>query len=170
MLDVGGGIGVIQHELLGKDVESAILVEAASAYVALAREETEARGNGAKTQLLHGDFATMADQVPEADVVTLDRVVCCYPDYDRLLTASADKARRAVVLSYPRDRWYVRLVVAVQNLARRLRRDPFRTFVHPTTEIHRVLSRGGLSATETRDSVAWRVALYQRPVNLAAGR
>lgn len=162
LLDVGGGIGVIQHELLGEEVAHAVLVEAASAYVAVAREETEARGNGVKTQFFVGDFASIAEHVPDADLVTLDRVVCCYPDYNRLLTVSAARCRKALALSYPRNRWAVRLVIAAENFGRQLVRDPFRTFVHPPEEMDRVLTTAGLTLAKTKQSLAWRVALYTR--------
>lgn len=162
LLDVGGGIGVIQHELLGREVAAAVLVEAASAYVAVAREETEARGNGARTHFFLGDFASIANQVPDADIVTLDRVVCCYPDYDRLLTVSAARCRKALALSYPRNRWVVRRVIALENLGRRLVRDPFRTFVHPPEDMDRLLTTAGLVLADVNDSLAWRVALYTR--------
>ncbi len=153
---------MIQHELLGHEIDTAVLVEAASAYLEVARKEAEARGRQADARFLHGDFATIADQVPEADVVTLDRVVCCYPDYRRLLAASAEKSRSACVLSFPRDRWCVRMVVALQNLVRRIARDPFRTFVHPPEDIDRILAGSGLALANAHDSFVWRVALYMR--------
>ena len=38
------------------------------------------------------DIATMPDEAEAHDIVVLHRVVCCYPDYERLLTAAADHA------------------------------------------------------------------------------
>jgi magnesium-protoporphyrin O-methyltransferase len=79
---------------------------------------------------IEGDFVDLAPRLPRADVVTLDRVVCCYPAYEPLLTAAMDHASHAVGLSYPRDRWYVRRGMAFENGLRRLRGGAFRTFVH----------------------------------------
>jgi magnesium-protoporphyrin O-methyltransferase len=104
----------------------------------------------------------VAGGLEPVDVVTLDRVVCCYPDYAALLARSADKCRAAYVLSYPLDRWYVRLVVAVQNLVRRLRRDAFRTFVHPEAAIRQTLTEAGLRPAGERDFFVWRVEWYRR--------
>ncbi len=163
LLDVGGGIGVITHELLTrKIVASATLVEAASAYLAVARQEAERSGALPRLQLLHGDFVEVADKVPSADVVTLDRVVCCYPDYRALLLGVAAKCRTALALSYPRDRWYVRMGVALENFPRRLRRDGFRTFVHPPEEMHRLVVNTGFTRTREYRTLAWKVDLYVR--------
>lgn len=162
LLDVGGGIGIIAHELMIRGVRAAILVEAAAAYLEAAAEEAKRRGNIERLRLLHGDFVDIAREVPRTDVVTLDRVVCCYPDYRRLLAAAGDKTRRALAISYPRDRWHVRLVIALQNLGRRLLRDRFQTFVHPQDEMHGVLSESGLRLREVKDGFVWHVALYVR--------
>src|SRR5512135_979034 len=44
LLDVGGGVGVIYHELLSDTAVQATHVDASSAYLRLAREETARRG------------------------------------------------------------------------------------------------------------------------------
>ena len=162
LLDIGAGIGVVHHELLEDGVAAAVHVEAATAYLDVARLEAGARGHGPRVRFVQGDFVDVADGLEPADVVTLDRVVCCYPDYAARLARSADKCRAAYVLSYPRDRWYVRLVVAVQNLVRRLRRDAFRTFVHPEAAIRQRLAETGLRPGGRRDFFVWRVEWYAR--------
>ena len=60
-----------------------------------------------------------------------NRVVCCYPDYERLLGAAATHARRALVFSYPRRNALSRAIVSVQNAGFRLTRQEFRVFTHP---------------------------------------
>src|SRR5688572_21687218 len=80
LLDVGGGIGVIPHELLARGVTGATLVDAASSYLTAAGAEAQRRGHRERIKFVHGDFVPLAGQLPEADLVTLDRVVCCYPD------------------------------------------------------------------------------------------
>jgi hypothetical protein len=47
------------------------------------------------------DLAEDPGAVAPADLVVLYRVVCCYPDYERLLATAADHARRALGFSYP---------------------------------------------------------------------
>ena len=88
LLDVGGGIGAIHHELL-KDVASeAMHVDASSAYLKIANEEAQRQGHSERVKFIHADFTDVADELPQADVVTLDRVVCCYPDFRSLLKAA----------------------------------------------------------------------------------
>jgi hypothetical protein len=78
------------------------------------------------TRFLLGDFAAIAATLCDADVVTLDRVICCYPDAEALLRGAAGRARRLLAFTYPRDRWYMRVSTALQNFWRRLRGNEFR--------------------------------------------
>ncbi len=162
LLDVGAGVGVLHHELLGHQVETATHVEASSAYLTEARAETTRRGNDDRVSFVQGDFVDVAPQVADADVVTLDRVICCYPDYLSLLQAAGGKARRLCALSYPRDRWIVRLAVAIMNLSRRLRGSAFRLFVHPSAAVDAAMRDLGFQACSSETTVVWQVLLYER--------
>ena len=77
------------------------------------------------------DIAATPDAVEVHDVVVLHRVVCCYPDYERLLTAAADHAARLLVFSHPPNTWVSRTLTALENSWFRLTRKSFRTFAHP---------------------------------------
>src|SRR5262245_13421463 len=85
LLDVGGGIGAIHHELVNGAVRDAVHVDVSPAYLAAAREETTRRGQGDRVQFVLGDLVEVGGQVEPADIVTLDRVICCYPDMNRLV-------------------------------------------------------------------------------------
>ena len=50
------------------------------------------------------DFAEAALEVAAADIVILNRVVCCYPDMPKLVGAAADHTREVLVLSFPKER------------------------------------------------------------------
>jgi SAM-dependent methyltransferase len=121
LLDVGSGIGVIVHELLGSSIGSATLVEVAPAYLAVARVLAEQRRAEGRVQLVEGDAAELGEALPPADLVTLDRVICCYPDATALVAAAATRARRLYAVTLPHDRWYVRVVMALENAIRRLK-------------------------------------------------
>jgi magnesium-protoporphyrin O-methyltransferase len=162
LLDVGGGIGAIYHELFADSISRATHVDASSAYLNAARAETERRGNAGRVEFVHADFTDVAGTVPQADVVTLDRVVCCYPDYRGLLKAAAGRSRRALALAYPRDNWLSRAVVKVMNLTLRFMRDPFRVFVHPVAAMDALLNAEGLHRVSLSRLFVWEVALYQR--------
>ena len=162
LLDVGGGIGTIHHELL-KDVASeATHVDASSAYLKIATEEAKRLGHEAQVKFIHADFTDVAENLRQVDVVTLDRVVCCYPNMRALLKAASSKSRTAIVLTYPRDVWWTRTAVKVANFFQALRKDPFRVFVHPVSEMEALLKAEGLKRMSTRRLLVWEMSLYQR--------
>lgn len=162
LLDVGGGIGAIHHELLEAGVASATHVDASSAYLQTAREEAARRGHHGRTDFRYGDFVTLASDLPSADIVTLDRVICCYPDVEALVAASAGHARRFYGAVFPRPTWLVRALFAGANLFCRLRRTTFRVFVHAPEVIDAGLRRQGLRPRVVRDTIVWRVVVYAR--------
>jgi magnesium-protoporphyrin O-methyltransferase len=160
LLDIGGGLGAIAHELLAAGATRASYVDASSAYLEAAREETERRGYAGQVSYYHGDFVALAAQLPPADVVTLDRVVCCYHDMQALVHESAARARRLYGLVYPRDTWWVKLGLALLNLGLRLGRSPFRVFVHPSQAVEAILHACGLQRRFYRQTAIWQVAVY----------
>jgi magnesium-protoporphyrin O-methyltransferase len=162
LLDIGCGTGILTFELLEAGFPTATCVDAAPASLAAGRAESLRRGLGDRISWTEGDFVELASAVPGADVVTLDRVVCCYPAYRPLLEQAAEHSRRFVGLVYPRDRWFVRLFLRLENLWLRLRGSEFRAFLHSPTAIDDVLRRSGFSAAGSGDSLAWEVRLYAR--------
>lgn len=162
LLDIGGGVGAIQHELLASGAERAVHVDASHAYLRASEEEAARQGHQERLSHQYGDFVELSDSLDAADIVTLDRVVCCYPDMPRLVAASAAKARRLYGLSFPRDHWPALAAVLAGNLFFKLRRSSFRTFVHPPRAIREQISRHGLSLVgETRTPI-WQVEVYRR--------
>jgi magnesium-protoporphyrin O-methyltransferase len=162
LLDIGGGVGAIHHELLQDVAREATHVDASSAYLKEARQEAARRGHGERVNFIHADFTDVANQLPEADIVTLDRVVCCYPDFRRLLKAAAEHSQRALALTYPRETWYMRFGLKAANFFQGLRRDPFRVFLHPVSEMDALLKREGFKRVTLRRLFVWEMALYQR--------
>jgi SAM-dependent methyltransferase len=162
LLDIGGGVGVIHHELLGDVASEATHVDASAAYLEAAREESARRGHAQRIRFIHADFTEIAMELPQADVVTLDRVVCCYPDFRVLLRAAANRSRRILAMTYPRQIWYLRIGLNVVNYLQRLRRDPFRVFLHPVPEMERLLNQEGFRRMSIKRLFVWEVALYAR--------
>lgn len=162
ILDVGAGIGVIHHELLDAGARSAIHVDATDANIDAAEHEAKQRDHLERVTFVRGDFVQLAHEIAEADVVTLDRVICCYDDMEQLVTTSATKARRFYGAVYPRERWVNKLWVALGNFGRRIVRNPFRTYVHSIAAIDDVLKGQGLQRRSVKDTFVWRVAVYAR--------
>ncbi|MBI3163972.1 MAG: methyltransferase domain-containing protein [Chloroflexi bacterium] len=162
LLDVGGGIGAIHHELLKDVAGEATHVDASSAYLKIAAEEAKRLGHSEQVKFIHADFTDIANDIPQADVVTLDRVVCCYPNFRALLKAASSKSRRAVAMTYPRETWYMKMGIAAVNFFQKLRNDPFRVFIHPVTEMEVLLNGEGLQKISTNRLFVWEMSLYQR--------
>ena len=162
LLDIGGGIGTIHHELLEDIADKATHVDASSAYLNAAKAEAARRGHGERVRFIHADFTDVAADLPEADIVTLDRVVCCYPDFRRLLKAASEHSRGALAMTYPRETWYLRIGLKIVNFFQGLGKDPFRVFLHPIAEMDSLLRSEGFSRVTLQRLFVWEMALYQR--------
>ena len=162
VLDIGGGIGAIAHELLAAGAAHATVVDASAAYLAAARTEAERRQSSERLTLINGDFVATAEQVAVADVVTLDKVVCCYPDMESLLLASTAHTSRLLGIVYPRDSWWVRLVATLENALNVLRSRAFRVYIFPIAAIDNSIRRAGLRPRFQQRGFVWIVALYER--------
>jgi hypothetical protein len=160
VLDIGGGVGALSFELLDRGVTRAVIVDASRAYLAAACDEAARRGRAGATSVVPGDFVALSGQLPSADLVTLDRVVCCYPIYEPLLAEASRHAAHRFAYSYPRDRWFVRLWVGIDNALRRWRSNPFRTFVHPPSEMQRIIEAAGFRLTSRRRTPAWSADVF----------
>ena len=163
LLDIGGGIGAIHHELLAAGAASAVVVDASAPYIEVAREESQQRGHRDRVRYVLGDFVEVAPSIPDADIVTLDRVINVYPDWERLVRYSAAHARRLYGFVYPRDTRGVRSIVFAMNLAFRVLGKQVRAFIHPIDQIDRVLRENGLTRQFSRSArTPWEVAVYER--------
>jgi magnesium-protoporphyrin O-methyltransferase len=162
LLDIGSGIGSLTFGLLERGITRAVAVDASSAYNVVARQEAERLGRADVVQFVHADFVSVAPELPAATLVTLDRAVCCYPSFEALLTAALRHAELCLALSYPRDVWYVRLGVKLENTQRRLTKNSFRTFVHPAGRMEDVIRAAGFELSTRRETWMWSVDVYTR--------
>lgn len=162
LLDIGGGVGAIQHALLESGVEQAVHVDASSSYLGVAEEETARRGLADRVSHQHGDFVALAPDIEPADIVTLDRVLCCYHDMPALVAASSARARRLYGLVYPPDSWWIKLGIPVINFFLWLRRNPFRIFIHDSAAVDAAAAANGLKRTFYRRTILWQIVVYER--------
>ena len=162
LLDVGGGIGVIHHTLLDDGAREAVHVDASSGYLEVAQEESARRSHTGRVRFVRGDFVDLAESLPDADVVTLDRVICCYDDMERLVARSARKARSLYGAVYPRAVWWMRMAGALTNLFMWVRRSGFRLYLHSPAAIDAVLRGQGLERRRLVRTPVWEVVVYRR--------
>jgi 2-polyprenyl-3-methyl-5-hydroxy-6-metoxy-1,4-benzoquinol methylase len=162
LLDIGGGVGTIQHALLEKGVSKATHVDASSAYVQAARKEAKSRKLEDRITILQGDYIDLAKDIPEVDLVTLDRVVCCYDEMEPLVQRSAEKARKKYGLVFPRDLWIFRIFLPLVNAILSLRGTPFRIFLHSTRRVDQIIREQGFSRIFYKRAGFWQILVYSR--------
>ena len=161
-IDIGGGVGAVQHDLMERGAAGGTHSDASPAFLRAARSEAEARGYADRIRYLDGDFVAKAHELAPADIVTLDRVVCCYPDMPALLGAAAPLARRTLGLVLPRGGPLARFGVRLVNFVQSLRRHPFRVFAHDPAAVEAVVGSYGLAKRFERDGLVWRVVVFTR--------
>ena len=162
LLDIGGGLGAIQHELLRAGVRSARDIEASRAYVNAAREETARRGYAGQVDYRHGNFVEMAAEVPPADIVTLNRVICCYPEMEKMVNLSVSRAGKLYGLVYPRTDWWMKAWHVLQSWFLRLTRSRFRTYLHDPEKVEAIVKDHGFQRHFFRKTFTWQIVVYSR--------
>jgi 16S rRNA G966 N2-methylase RsmD len=162
ILEIGGGVGELHVELLRRGAARATNLEISTSYEPEAARLLERSGLAARVDRRFLDIAQASDEVERADVVVLHRVVCCYPDYERLLGAAGGKAGRLLVFSHPPRNLVTRALFSAENIMRRLKGDTFRAFVHPPAEMVDVAGRSGLRNTYRWRGIGWCVVGLER--------
>jgi magnesium-protoporphyrin O-methyltransferase len=162
LLDIGGGVGAIQHLLLRAGVQTVVGVDASRAYINAARAEAERQGSAERVTYHHGNFVALAPDIAPADIVTLDRVICCYPDPQSLVGLSSARAKKLYGVVFPRDAWWMKIGGRLINAFFWLQRNPFRFFVHPTADIDAITRANGLQRQFSRNVGMWQIIVYAR--------
>lgn len=168
VLEVGGGVGDLQAELLSDGASRALNIELSDAYQPVAEELADERGLADRMSRRFGDFVEIADELEPADVVVLNRVVCCYPFMERMVRAAASKSGRYLALVFPKDRFYTRMFIRFGNALMAVRKCDFRAFVHPVGEIERVAAEDGLEVVHRDGTWFWQAIVWERPASSEA--
>lgn len=161
-LEVGIGTGGFTIEMLRRGTTASIGVDALANQLRQAQRLAEEAGVADRLKLRQGDFTEIADEVAPADVVVLDRVVCCYPNWHSLLDEVTTHARTAIVMSYPRASWYNRIWIKSANLAMRALRRAFRLHLHSPADMRGLLQRKGFSTEVIGYRLPWELLIATR--------
>lgn len=159
--DIGAGVGAVHTALLEAGAASAVDVDASREYLATARAEAERRGLADKVDYRYGDVVELAADLPPADIVILDSVICCYPYLPRLLDAAVVSEPRLAGLAYPRDVWWMRAYMLLYNATHWLKRSPARYFIHRRARVRDLMAEAGYAEIYDGGSPPWRVAVYR---------
>jgi 16S rRNA G966 N2-methylase RsmD len=162
VLEIGGGVGEMQIELLSRGAREATNLEISHGYEAEAATLLAQSGMTNRVKRRFVDIAQSPDEVEPADVVVMHRVVCCYGDYRRLLSTAASHASHQLVFSYPPRNLFSRMIISVENLLHRLRGNDFRAFVHPPAAMIKMAQAQGMAVTYRHRGLAWNIVGLQR--------
>jgi len=161
-LDIGGGIGAIQYDLIKAGASNGTSIEASSAYIDVVKEETLQNGLAERVNFKQGDFTTTATDVDSADIVTLDKVICCYDDMSELVRLSSKLSRKIYAVIYPRDVWWTKLALPFINFYPIIKGSPFRVFIHTTKKVEEIIFRNGLKRDYYDTTLFWQVAIFTK--------
>ena len=162
VLEIGGGIGALQAELLDAGAERGEVVEVVGSYEPYASELARERGLEERTSFRVADVLEEPDAVEPAEILVLNRVVCCTPDGVALAGRAAALARRSLVLSFPRDAFWTRAAVRAMNAGLALFGRSFRVFVHPRSALVAAAEAEGLRASGGGRNGPWEYAAFER--------
>ena len=162
VLEIGGGVGAIQAELLAAGAERGEIVELVSAWEPYALELARDKGFEDRTTFRIADVLDEPETVPPADVVVLSRVVCCSPDGIDLTRAAARLTRRTLVLSFPRNRFLLRAGMGVMNAFFRVVGRSYRIFLHPRESLVAAAEGEGLALSDAGGTFAWEYVTLRR--------
>ncbi len=162
VLEIGSGVGHLQQTLLERGAATGVGVELAPRMIEEARRWADERGLAARTKYIEGDFMALSATIDAAEVVVLDKVVCCYPDADGLVHRSLGKSTRVYALTYPRNVWYVRLAVAVGAALMKVIGSDFRPYVHDPQRIQEWIADDGLVPCYQAMTPVWLTQVYVR--------
>lgn len=158
VIDVGGGVGSIDVELLKAGARRAVDVELSPSYEPEARRLAEEAGVADGFEYRVANVA--ADDLEPADAVVMHRVVCCYPDGEELVRRGAAHAERFLLVTLPRDAVWVRAGVRALNFGLWVLRLKFRTYAHPVARV--LAAAEGMSLVHERRGRVWQLAVLER--------
>lgn len=162
LLDIGGGIGAIPFELFDKGLASATHADASTAYQKVCSEEASRRNLSENITFIHGDAVELKDQLPMCDIVTLDRVLCCYPDVKKLIDASISRSKRVYGVVFPRNLFFMSIGASIINLWFRLKKSEFRTYMHDEILVDDIIKNHGFDQVSRNFTFLWQSVVYRR--------
>jgi len=162
LLEVGSGIGAIEIDLLKAGARRAVNVELTPTYEDTAGELLDESGFADRVVRKVMDFTDAGSEIETADIVVMNRVICCYPDMPKLVGAAAEHTRGLLVMSFPNNRWWTRLGLTFVNLGFRVIRMQFRVFLHPPDLILAAAEQRGFKTSFNERGLLWQIVSLER--------
>lgn len=163
LMDIGSGVGAIIWELLDKGVDRAVYLEISPGYSHVFKEQMKTRSYQNQIQVEMGDFTELHKGLPKVDIVTLDKVICCYGDYKPLVELSLQKCKRLYAYTIPRNVWWVKAVHGVETIIKSFQKNHLHTLIHSTSDIEQKVISAGFKKIYQKFNREWLTVLYERP-------
>ena len=162
LLDVGGGIGAIQWWFLSNGGNESWGVDASHAYTKIAQDHANEENWEDRSHFLIGNLSDVENEIPEVDHSSLDKVICCYPDYREILSICARKTHQSIHLSYPMDGIIADVFRSLGVLFMKMKGSDFRPFVHPVKDVRAYLEELGFENRSRDLTFPWHVETWVR--------
>lgn len=160
LLEIGSGVGYLHQTLLEQGAKSAIGIDLAPDMLKEAEDWAKEKNLADRTQYIQGDFIELLDHVEAADVTILDKVVCCYPHAELLTNHSIAKTKHVYALTYPRNRWFIKVAIEIMAFFLKLSGSDFRAFVHNPDSIESWITQAGFKKVYQQQTFIWLTQIY----------
>jgi magnesium-protoporphyrin O-methyltransferase len=175
VIDIGCGVGDLMLALLARGASTGTGMDLGAEGIRRARDLAASRGLADRATFVVGDGAVAP--LAGADLVVLNRVVCCYADVDALIENATGAAQRMLAFTAPVDRGiagaFNRVSTWCSNRWYALRKEKyrgFRVFVHDLDAVERKIRSAGFERThDDRVRGVWRLEIFARPQGGHAG-
>lgn len=162
LLEVGSGVGYLHQVLLEQGAKSAVGIDLAPDMLKEAQDWADEKRLSERVKYIQGDFIELLDRVDAADVTILDKVVCCYPHAELLVNHSVNKTKHVYALTYPRKRWFIKVVIEIMAVFLKLSGSDFRAYVHNPEDIERWIIAAGFKKSEQQQTFIWLSQTYTK--------
>jgi len=162
ILDIGCGVGSLHLTLLKEGAARAVGVDMAEGMLDKAKQFASQLGMAEKTEYVLGDFVERKNQLGNADITILDKVVCCYEDVKTLMETSTQKTKSIYAFSHPRRSLLMKAIFKTQIFVCSLLRTSFRPHWHDWLWVRSLVTAQGFELVYENATIAWQVAVYKR--------
>lgn len=162
VLDVGCGVGGVHLTLLKSGASSAFGVDVAGGMLSKASEIAKELGFAEKVRYHQGDFVQTNGEIADADIVVLDKVLCCHTDAGTLIAMSTGRCREVYAVSYPRDSFLARLTFKTSAYVGRVLKWSFHPVYHEPAMLDATIVSAGFKETSSANTIIWQIKVFRR--------
>ena len=162
LLDVGSGVGSIMWDFLENGGSNTTDVDASTAYLETAKKYAQQQNWEDRVTFQQGDLTDTINNGQVFDFVTMDKVICCYPDYQLLLQKAMKQCKDVLAITFPIGGPLAHFFNSFTHLYLIIQKNPFRTYIHPFKEIEKLIVENGFEIKSKQISFPWRIWVFER--------